>query len=272
MRLAISNIAWESKDGREVLSMLRKSGVDGIEIAPTKVWPDWEGATPSAAAELRKALSDEGFTIPSMQAIVYGKPDLQLFDRSTHEALFDHLRLVADLAAAMGAGPLVFGAPKNRLRWQLEFSEAFKLAVEVLQKIGEIFHARGVVFAWEPNPVEYGCDFITNVADGRRLVDAVASPGVKLHVDSAGLHLSGGDIGEALRRASPFVHFHASEPFLAGPDKGVVDHIALARVLSTLDYRGWVSIEMRSHANAMAAIAAVCGKIRQIYSMTTPPV
>ena len=39
MKLAISNIAWDRHDDLTIFEMLRKFGVQGVEIAPTKIWP-----------------------------------------------------------------------------------------------------------------------------------------------------------------------------------------------------------------------------------------
>ena len=51
-RFAVSNIAWDRHDDPEVLALLRAHGVTGIEVAPPKVWPGWDGATPEAVKQL----------------------------------------------------------------------------------------------------------------------------------------------------------------------------------------------------------------------------
>ena len=142
MKLAISNIAWDEHDDPDILSGLRDRGVLGIELAPTKMWPEWKGATPEQAASYRQKLSSLGFEIPAMQAILFGKPELQLFDRSCHQLFIDHIKLVADLAAELGAGVLVFGAPKNRVRGQLSTQDAMRQAADFFNDAAEICHQR----------------------------------------------------------------------------------------------------------------------------------
>lgn len=246
MRLAISNIAWEASHDAEVYALLRERGVTGIEVAPTRLWPEWKGADARSAEAARRRLADEGFEVPAMQAIVFGRPDLQVFRPETHAAFLEHMKLVSDLAAAMGARVLVFGAPKNRRRGQIPMSRAMDAAVEFLRGVGDVCAARGVCLGWEHNPIEYGCDFVTNAADARELVDRVGSPGVGLHLDAAGLHLCGGDIAGTIRGIGPFVHYHASEPMLVPIAGGVVNHVAALAALGEVGYAGWVSIEMKS--------------------------
>ena len=245
MKLAISNIAWETHSDPLMLAQLRENHVSGIEVAPTKVWPNWEGANQRSAGIYRKLIADEGFCIPAMQAILFGKPELQLFDKATHNAFLDHLRLVSDIAVVLGAKVLVLGAPKNRKRGQLSTANAMDIATEFLGKVGEICYANQCCLGIEHNPAEYGCDFITNAADARQLVDSINHPGIQLHLDAAGLHMCGGNIGNIIKAVTPFAHYHISEPMLEPIVGGVVDHEVAFRALKELNYSGWHSIEMK---------------------------
>ncbi len=198
MKLAVSNIAWDIHDDPDIFSLLRENRVQGIEIALTKVWPDWDGANSSSAKEYRKRLSNEGFEVPALQAILFGKPELQLFIPEAKHELIEHMKYISELGSVLGARVLVFGAPKNRRKGQLSTNEAVNYATEIMREIGAICSEFGVCIGWEHNPIEYGCDFITNVADARAFVDLIDSPGVQLHLDSAGLHMCGGNINEVI--------------------------------------------------------------------------
>lgn len=245
MKLAVSNIAWEQHDDPKVLSMLREAGVTGIEVAPTKVWPSWKGMSTQAATSYRRQLANEGFEIPALQAILFGFPDFQVFVADSHAAFIEHLKRVADIAAALGATVSVFGSPKNRRRGQLSVGAAMSMAADFFGEVGELFSAHGCCIGLEHNPVEYGCDFITSGADAREFVDQVASDGIGLHLDSGGLHMSGGEITTPIRTLQPCVHYHASEPMLAPLADGVVDHGSCLRALRATGYERWVSIEMK---------------------------
>ena len=45
MRLAISNIAWDTSEDEEIAEMLKRYGVDAIDIAPGKYFPEPDKAT-----------------------------------------------------------------------------------------------------------------------------------------------------------------------------------------------------------------------------------
>lgn len=246
MKLAISNIAWEVHDDPAILELLRSKCIMGIEVAPTKLWPDWKSASYVNAVKYKKIMQDNGFEIPAMQAILFGKPDLQLFDLQSHNDFLEHIKLVSELANGFGSKVIVFGSPKNRKRGQIKNSDAFKVAAEFFYKAGEICVQNNCCIGLEHNPVEYGCDFITNMLDAKELVEHINHPGFKLHVDSAGLHMCGGDIGEMITSAGDFAHYHISEPMLEPIVDGRVDQQKGINTLKEINYQGWVSIEMKS--------------------------
>lgn len=249
MKLAISNIAWEQHDDPVILELLQTNGVTGIEVAPTKLWPDWSNASHRHAKEYKKVMQEKGFELPAIQAILFGKPELQLFDKTSHIAFLEHIKHVADLANGFGSKVMVFGAPKNRKRGQMPYSEAMEVAAEFFYRAGGICAGQGCCIALEHNPVEYGCDFATNVLDAKELVDKVDSQGFKLHVDSAGLHMCGEDIAQMIKKAGEFVHYHISEPMLEPIFNGIVDQQKGINMLKERGYQEWVSIEMKTPAS-----------------------
>jgi D-psicose/D-tagatose/L-ribulose 3-epimerase len=234
-RLAASNIAWLPEEEAEAFAVLRSHGVTGVEVAPTVLWPDWEGATPAAAAAYRRRLEDDGLACPALQAVLYGV-DAALFGTAAErQRLSDHLRRVAGLAHALGAGVVVLGAPGHRRRGSLRREEAFATAVEIFAALAADYEAAGVTLCLEPNPSEYGCDFVTSAAEGAELVDAVASPGFGLHLDAGALILGEEPLAHAPR------HFHASEPHLGAFESPSPQHADFAAALNGC----WVSLELR---------------------------
>ena len=245
MKLAISNIAWEIHDDPLILKQLSELGVSGIEIAPTKVWPEWRDISKSSIENYRAKLSDSGFEIPSLQAILFGKPELNLFNVNCHHDFLEHIKLVTDIANGLGADVIVFGSPKNRKRNQVSLVDAENIAQDFFSKAGDICQQQGCKLGIEHNPVEYGCDFLTNIKDVSNFVSTLNHANVQLHVDSAGIHMCNDDIEQAILNSIPFIHYHISEPMLEPIANGVVNHISAATALKSISYSNWVSIEMK---------------------------
>lgn len=236
--------------------VLREHGVIGVEVAPTRIWPEWRGATPEAAAAYRAQLANEGFVIPSMQAVLFGKPEAMLFDTAGRSRFIGHLRTVAGLAHALGAGTVVLGAPRQRDRGALSSQEAFEQAVTVFAELGQVFSEHGACLCIEPNPRRYGCNFIVNALEAVALVRAVASPGFGLHLDAAAMHIECDRLGELWGPVSSLLrHYHMSEPDLGDFSNPVIDHEENIRILDAGGYRGWISLELREPADGVAGLA-----------------
>jgi len=247
VRLAVSNIAWPGDAENEVLGCLWTRGIKGIEVAPTRWWPDWKGMSIEGAPSFGRRYSELGFATPSMQAILFARPMDKLFGNDAErESLTDHLRVCADLAAAIGAKSLVFGAPKNRELNGTPTDKAFDMARELFSEIAPHYEKLDVCLCLEANPTQYGCQFMINSAEAAKLVRAVDSPGIRLHLDTACMYLAGEDLGDAIQRSADVLrHFHVSEPFLGSFEAPVVDHSRAAACLRAQGYGGWISLEMR---------------------------
>jgi sugar phosphate isomerase/epimerase len=264
LRLAASNIAWMPEQDDAIADLLVAEGVSGVEIAPTKWRERPLNASAIDVAAYRRAWEDRGLRIVSMQSLLFGRSDLQLFaTESQREATVDYLRRTIDLGAALGARTLVFGSPKNRARGSMPEREATSIAIETFRELGAHAGERDVLFCLEANPPEYGCDFITTTAEAVSLCRAVDQPGFCVNADLGGMTLSHDDPGLCVADAAGAIgHFHASEPHLSELGASS-DHQRAAEGLARIQYPGWVSIEMRnvvpfaSEANVEAVGRAV---------------
>ena len=253
MKIAFSNIAWERHDDSNVLSLLRHRGVAGIEVAPTRVWPEWEGATIGAAQRYRGKLQECGFEVPALQAVLFGRAEARLFAEDRAAAFVSHLSRIAEIASALGARVVVLGAPKHRDRGCLSMEEASDRATEVFSRLGEVFSSCDTCLCIEPNPRRYACNFIINAKEAATLVRRVNHRGFGLHLDAAAMFLEGEDLGQAWAEVGDLVrHFHISEPDLGDFCNPQVPHRRNLDILRSHCYTGWCSVEMREPSRPLS--------------------
>lgn len=248
MKLAISNIAWHTHEEKKIANILRDYKVEGVEIAPTKIWTSPLETSNEEIKNYRDFWENHGIKIVSMQALLFGKPELTIFSTSkTREKTFNHLEGMIKLAAKLGAKVLVFGSPRNRRKEKLSQNEAEDIAIPFFRNLGRVANEKGVNFCIEPNPAKYNCDFITNAIDGLEFVKKVDQPGFGLHLDAAGMTIEKDPLEEIfLQTSNWWHHFHISEPFLSQIGKGEVNHDAFATALKKSSYPNWLSIEMKT--------------------------
>src|SRR5437870_1397647 len=107
--LAFSNIAWEPAQDAEIAAVLREAGFAGVELAPTKRWPDPTKAAAAEVRDYRAHWAAHGLRVVAFQALLFGREDLQLFDPRTRQRLADYLTRIIDLGVELGARAFVFG-------------------------------------------------------------------------------------------------------------------------------------------------------------------
>jgi sugar phosphate isomerase/epimerase len=247
MNIAVSNIAWPIECEAALADAFTEVGVKGVEIAPTKKWPDLSKVSDAQVDAYRRFWNERGISVVAAQALLFGKPELTLFeDADIRRSTLQYLRRVVQICARLGAAVLVFGSPKNRRMGERNRTQIWQEAVDFFGALGECARSESTTIALEANPPEYGADFITRAEEAVRLVKEVGNPGLCLHLDAACMTLVGDDPETTIRSVVPWlVHFHASEQNLAPLGFGSVDHKKFAAELAAVNYRKWVSIEMR---------------------------
>lgn len=246
LRFACSNIAWGADaDEAQVFDFLQSVGITGIELAPSVVWPGWQGATVLAARAYAQALADRGLHIPSMQALLFGCPAAVLFGANGSTHFEAQLARCAALGQALGARVAVLGAPRQRQRGALSTGQAAEQAAAPLRRAAARFADAGMVLAIEPARPEEGGDFLTNTTDVMQFVRSHGGPGLGVHLDAAALHLAGESLPD-LGPVAQFAHYQMSEP---GLGDFITPRAPQAANLAWLQQQGWphwCSVEMRS--------------------------
>ncbi len=249
MNLCASDIAWPLEREEEAFAILQESGLERIELAPTRRWSDLQNVPEGEPDKLAEKLKAFGLRPAAFQAVLFGKPELTVFGEQQRQCL-EYLKAVTELAAKLGATRIVFGSPKNRQRGSMPEEEAESRAVEFFSELGDHAARHGVMHCLEANPPEYHCDFMTRIHEAAAIVEKVNSPGIGLQFDAGGIRISNDDPVDVIPRFGPQIkHYHCSMPYLEEPEDGMAEfHQSCARELRKLGYRENVSLEMRTPA------------------------
>jgi D-psicose/D-tagatose/L-ribulose 3-epimerase len=250
MRLAVSNIAWDPAEDAAVAALLRRYGIDAVDLAPGKYFPQPAAAQDAEIDAVRSRWADAGITVTGMQALLFGTTGLNLFGPpAVQQAMLDHLRAVCRIAAGLTASGelarLTFGSPKNRDRAGLDDAAADAVAVPFFRRLGDIAQAAGVIVCLEPNPQRYGANFMLTHAEAARVVAAVSHDAIRLQLDTGALTIQRESASDVLAAHAALVgHVHLSEPDLLPLGDGGTDHAAAAAALRAALPAQVLSIEM----------------------------
>ena len=114
MKLSISNLAWSPAEDKDIAAVLQSFDVQGIELAPTKIWPDLTQVQDADLIAYRVFWQQQGIGIVALQSLLFGQPELVIFrDQETRAQMLTYLSRVMHIAAQLGAHILVFGSDRK---------------------------------------------------------------------------------------------------------------------------------------------------------------
>lgn len=241
-RLSLTNLAWPAVPVHEIAPRLKQVGIDGVEIAPTAIWPNAPQVPSSQVRRHAQHWREFDLAVSGIQSLLYGHPEFQIFDSNTWPDMREHLTSMIHIAHDLDTHVAVFGSPRNRRRGEISNVEANAIFAEFLTSLVPVLAECGVVLALEPNAPAYGADYLILYSEAVALSNLVDSPWVQPQVDSGCLLMVHDDPAQAVRTRVP-VHVHVSTPNLL-PPPGPVDHEALREALTSCSYDGWVVLEM----------------------------
>ncbi len=261
MRFGLNTFLYASPFTNESVSMfkkLKKWGFDTVEIAiedPSHVDP----------AVLKAAAAKAGLAIGSICAAMGPGRDFRGSAADQRNAQ-KYLTALVDQAAAMGCpriiGPLysvvgLIGSHDDKTK-----AAHFKLVVKNLKQLAKHAEKKGVLLCVEPLN-RFETDFLNTCDQGLRLVKAVNSPAVKLHLDTFHMNIEEKNQAAAILKAGKHLgHFHA-----CGTDRGVpggdsLDWKPIVAALKKIGYKQDVVIEsFTTDVKVIARAAAIWRKM-----------
>lgn len=246
MKVSISNIAWEQKFDEEMYLFLKDSGADGIEIAPTRIFPEEPYERIADAKAYRKRMSEQyGLEISSMQSIWFGRNE-NIFEGEKQRAILtEYTRRAFEFANALHCRNLVFGCPRNR---NINSEDDFKIAIEFFSKLGELAEEENTVLALEANPPIYHTNFLNTTREAYEMAANIQKPGIKVNYDLGTVIQNKENVLELGQMLPEVNHVHISEPYLAEIKYGAL-HEELLHLLKQGGYDGYISIEMKNQGD-----------------------
>lgn len=269
MKLGISNIAWLAQEDEGILKQCQALGFTGLEVAPTKLLENPYNQSERVIGDVRKKIEDQGLSIVAMQALLFGQPDLKLFsDKAGRKSLSNYLKKAIRFGALLGAKSLVFGSPKNRLKGSMSEVEVFDISTAFFYDLGEEAKRHETCFCIEPNPKEYGADYICRTEEAVALVREVNSRGFKVNLDLSTLTINKEPYEPIKGWMEAINHVHISEPFLEAVPQATTDHQEFAKVLKNSGYSNYCSIEMKtlSQTSNVNTVEHALEKVKAIYA------
>lgn len=260
MQLSISNIGWEKLNDATVYDLMKNYGYSGLEIAPTRIFPENPYGKLAQAKKWAGDLKKEyGFAVPSMQSIWFGRQEKIFGSEEERQILIDYTKKAILFAEAIGCKNLVFGCPRNR---NLPKGVDGTVAISFFKELGDYAAKHNTVIGMEANPPIYNTNYINDTRSAIELIEKVDSQGFKLNFDVGTMIQNGENVAELKDKVKLVNHVHISEPGLKMVEKRQL-HKDLIQILHDEAYQGFVSIEMGKREE-VAEIESILKYVKEI--------
>jgi sugar phosphate isomerase/epimerase len=230
----------------ENIRQLKQAGFDAVELFTCN--PDLIDAAGIESVLARYSM--DVAAVGTSHLINRDGLSLMGLDREKCAAALSRLQSVILLASTFEA-PVSIGKFRGNMSAPQSPNE-YRQFVESLRKIGHFARDHGVCILIEPQNSK-NINNINSVAEACRLLDEVSLPNLLLHLDTYHLDLTEDNPAASIlsaRRKIRFIHLADSERKI--PGEGHIDLAAIFKALSSIDYKGHLSFEIKQGENPFA--------------------
>jgi D-psicose/D-tagatose/L-ribulose 3-epimerase len=261
MRIGINTFLFTSPFTTKSTSLFptfKKWGFETVEIPvedPSHIDP----------AKVRKALDAHGLKCGSVCACMGPGRDFRGTPAEQKTAMVYCKKLI-DQMVVLGCpsliGPVYSVVGKADAVEPARQKKEWALVVRNLKQLAKYAEKKGVQICIEPLN-RFETDFLNTCDQGLRLVKAVGSRAVKLHLDTFHMNIEEKDQGASIRKAGKLLaHFHACGSDRGTPGNDHIDWRPIVKALRDIRYKGDVVIEsFTTDVKVIARAAAIWRRI-----------
>jgi sugar phosphate isomerase/epimerase len=250
-RFAVCNEVFQDTDFAEACRVIKRTGWQGIEIAPSTLQKDASELSAAKRRELKDIIISEGLEFIGFHWLGVGPEGLHVTtpDEKTRRNGWDYLRRLVDLCGDLRpdgrGGVMVFGSPnQRRATGGLTPKQATDNFTEGLRSIVPRLEERGVTFLVEALPGNQ-CDVIGSLQEAMRVVEQIGSPAVQSMFDSHNAVDETEPHEKLVKKYWNHIrHIHVNETDGSHPRPGGYDFKPVLQVAKDRRFDGWVSLEV----------------------------
>ena len=235
-------------------------GYDGVEVHLRHPDEVDRGAIVAMAAKHAIEIPTLGTGFAAMEdGLKFASPDPEIRRRAVARVR-EHISLAKGLHSAVTIGALSGNAGSD----PCERSVRRRAALTCLEECCEAAAASGVTLLLEPIN-RYECDYVNTLADAMDIVRQVGAPTLKVLADTFHMNIEEANIAESLREAGSLLgHVHLVDSNRQAPGHGHLDVREILRVLTDMDYQGFISFEVLPRPTPRDAAADAISCVRGI--------
>ena len=256
MHFGVSTFLWKSPfttNSFDLVPKVKEMGFDIIEIAVEKAeLIDW--------VRLKELVNEVGLKVTISGAFGADR-DISSMDpmirKNGLKYITDCIKIAHDMESPVFGGPVYSAVGKTRFVSEEQKRRERDWCIENLVLAGGIAADYGVIVGVEPLN-RFETDMINTADQAILLVNDIASPNVKIQLDTFHCNIEEKSIPDAIRRVGKnlLCHVQANESDRGTPGTGNLDWVGIRQALIDIDYDKAIVIETFGEVSEEIARAA----------------
>ncbi len=246
MKLAVCTGTYGQFPLEKIVGRIAEVGYNGVEIsAVLHMRP--EKANQRKRTRIRQRAEANNLEVCAIHHVYPPEVKLLSPQKRERENALDHTKMMIELASDLNCKTIVAGGGCSRRRPAgITFKQAWEWLVEIFSECADFARDCGVIVAIEPLN-RYETNMINNGREGLRLVNEVGSPALKVMYDTYQMNIEESCFVQSIKQAGEqLAHVHVADSNRLAPGRGHIDFKKILRALQSIDYQGYLSLEVYS--------------------------
>nr|WP_294876025.1 sugar phosphate isomerase/epimerase family protein [uncultured Pedobacter sp.] len=256
MKFGVSTFLWKSpftSHSFDLVHKIKGMGFDIIEVAvEQQELIDW--------VKLKELIKETGLQV-TVSGAFGSERDISSEDPRIRaqglKYIADCIKIAEHLGSPVFGGPVYSAVGKTRFITEEQKKRERSWCVENLVKIGKVAADYGVVVGVEPLN-RFETDMINTADQAISLISEVASPNIKIQLDTFHCNIEEKNIPDTIRKLGKdlLCHIQANESDRGTPGTGNLDWIGIKEALTEIGYEKAIVIETFGEVSEEIARAA----------------
>ena len=247
MKFATCNEYFAEWPIERVFDYAAELGYDGVEIAPFTLAESAYDIGDGERKRIVQAADNAGVEIVGLHWLLASPQGLYVNheDEAVRDRTCDYFQSLIRLCGDFGGGVMIIGSPNQRSvlpDWDAD--ETWKRTLDVFGTCLDLAVANDTVLCIEALSSDQ-TNFVTTVADARRMVEEIDHPNFRTMVDVSSGSAEQIPVPQLLRDVDEHLfHVHMNDANRRGPGFGETDFVSVLETLKELRYKRYVSVEV----------------------------
>jgi len=221
----ISNLGWEKKYDNNIINLLKKNNIRGIDFAPLQITSNWNNIE-KKTVKYSKFLKSHKININAVQGIFFKKKFNIFRDQKNLDKILKHFKKIIKICKILGCNKIIVGSTEFRNKQNLKKKEADKIFINFLFKILPLLKKEKVFFCLETIPKQYNEKYLYNFNHVLSIIKKVNSKWILINFDTSIFHYKKLNINEFKKNYNFVKNIQITEKkfkFFLKPNKKIIE-------------------------------------------------